>query len=97
MNTHTDTHPHTRYMHVSIPPIQHWKKRWCILVMTSSNNEPCLDYYRDEADTYCSLPIRRISLTQCSKVEMDLQHSNYKHVFAIHLPERVFYFAAPSE
>ena len=67
------------------------------MLVTTSSCDVCLDYYHNEAETYSGLPIKRVYLTKCSKVEMDLEHSNYKHVFAIHLPQRVFYFAAPSE
>ena len=54
-------------------------------------------YYRTEETAYSRLPIKRIELKNCFKVEMDLVHSSHKNIFAIHLPDRVYYFSAPSQ
>ena len=85
MHTHSQIHTHT----------QAWKKRWCIFVVTS--NQPFLHYYHSEDEAMHGLPIKRVSLSNCSKVEINLKHSSFRNIFAIHLPERIYYFSAPSQ
>ncbi len=63
----------------------------------TSGEDPCLNYYHTEEEAYNSLPIKRVSLKDCCRVEIDLRHSNYKNIFAITLPERVYYFSAASQ
>ncbi|CAI8045847.1 Fructose-2,6-bisphosphatase TIGAR [Geodia barretti] len=74
----------------------HWRQRWC--VFTSTGNEPpCLLYFTDrQAVLTGRMPINRVPLESCSKVERALSHSSRPHVFAVHLPERIFYFSAVS-
>jgi hypothetical protein len=76
--------------------VKHWRQRWC--VFTSTGNEPpCLLYFTDrQAVLTGRMPINRVPLESCSKVERALSHSSRPHVFAVHLPERVFYFSAVS-
>ena len=68
-------------------------------MFTSTGNEPpCLLYFTDrQAVLTGRMPIKRVTLENCSKVEKALQHSSRPHVFAVHLPERVFYFSAVSQ
>lgn len=83
------------YLHFQLRGFQGWKKRWCMFVMPNGE-QPCLHYYKDESQAFSSLPLKRVPLRFCLRVEADLAHSNYKNVFAIHLPERVYYFSAAS-
>ena len=78
-------------------PAQHWRQRWC--VFTSTGNEPpCLLYFTDrQAVLTGRMPIKRVTLESCFKVERALKHSSRPHVFAVHLPERVFYFSAVTQ
>ncbi|XP_064382925.1 uncharacterized protein LOC135331633 isoform X2 [Halichondria panicea] len=71
-----------------------WRKRWC--VFTIIEGDPSLDYYKDEEQAFNSLPIKRISLLNCYQVISDMTHKQKKHIFALHLPKRVYYFSAPS-
>lgn len=72
-----------------------WKKRWCILYL--SQRELFVQYYENEDSARGSSPPKStVSLKFCEKVDVDLEHSHYKYVFAIHLPERIYYFSAPS-
>ena len=77
--------------------LQQWRQRWC--VFTCHGNEPaCLLYFTDrQAVLTGRMPINRVTLDSCFKVERALQHSSHPHVFAVHLPERVFYFSAASQ
>ena len=79
---------------LSLP--QGWKKRWCILYL--SQRELFIQYYENEESARGSSPPKStVSLRFCEKVDVDLEHSSYKNVFGIHLPERVYYFSAPSK
>lgn len=81
---------------LTVPHHQGWKKRWCILYL--SGHDLFLQYYNDEESARGnSAPKSTVSLRNCSKVDVDLQHSSYKNVFSIHLPERVYYFSSPSQ
>lgn len=71
-----------------------WRRRWCILTVTGG--ELFLAYYQDESSSYQTTPIARVSLNSCNRVESNLHHKDRENVFAIHLPERVYYFSAPS-
>ncbi len=75
--------------------VQGWRKRWC--VFTIIEGDPSLDYYKDEEQAFNSLPIKRISLLNCYQVISDMTHKQKKHIFALHLPKRVYYFSAPSQ
>ena len=75
---------------------QNWKKRWCIFTQ-ANGEEPCLNYYRSEEEAFSSLPIRRVNLKHCFKLETDLMHSKHKNIFAVHMPNRIYYFSAPSQ
>ena len=66
-------------------------------MFSMSNGEPHLNYYRSEEDAFCSLPIKRVNLNDCFKVQMDLIHGNHKNIFALYLPERVYYFSSTSQ
>ena len=68
-------------------------------MFTSPGNEPpCLLYFTDrQAVLTGRMPINRVLLDKCLKLERALCHSTHPHVFALHLPERVFYFSAASQ
>ena len=83
-------------MPVILLSLQGWRKRWCILYL--SGKELFMQYYEDEESARGSSPPKStISLRFCEKVDVDLEHSSYKNVFSMHLPERIYYFAAPSQ
>ena len=77
--------------------LQQWRQRWCVL--TSPRNEaPCLLYFTDKQAVLTGrMPLNRVLLDTCTKVERALKHSSHSHVFAVHLPERIFYFSAISQ
>lgn len=68
-------------------------------MFTCTGHEPaCLLYFTDrEAVLTGRMPIKRVCLDTCFKVEQALQHSHHRNVFAMHLPERAYYFSAPSQ
>lgn len=77
--------------------MQNWKKRWCIFSVVANTEEPSLKYFKNEEDSfYAPFPIKRVSLKHCYKIEVDLQHGSHKNIFSLHLPERIYYFSAPS-
>ena len=76
---------------------QNWKKRWCIFTIFGNTEELFLEHFKNEEDAfYAPTPIKRTSLRNCKMIEVDLHHPSHKNIFAIHLPERVYYFSAPS-
>ena len=88
---------HTSSFNLTISHFQAWKKRWCIFTILGINEEPSLKYFKNEEDSfYAPTPIKRVSLRHCFKIEVDLQHANHKNIFALHLPDRIYYFSAPS-
>lgn len=68
------------------------------MILYLSQRELFLQYYENEESARGSSPPKStVSLRFCEKVDVDLEHSTYKNVFAIHLPERIYYFSAPSQ
>ena len=68
-----------------------------MFTILGNTEEPSLKYFKNEEDSfYAPTPIKRVSLRNCKMIEVDLHHPNHKNIFAIHLPERIYYFSAPS-
>ena len=68
-----------------------------MFTIPGNTGEPSLKYFKNEEDSfYAPTPIKRVSLRNCKMIEVDLHHPSHKNIFAIHLPERVYYFSAPS-
>jgi hypothetical protein len=56
-----------------------------------------LQYFENEDSAQGNSQAKNtLSLKFCRKVDVDLNHSSYKNVFSVHLPERIYYFSAPS-